>query len=330
MQWHAIEPEDKIIDFYNKASAISFLQGFLHAPLNMNTMRHILKDSFSRSNLPRLNNYEIIDQIAWQLTTGQLRIVKLHQTIPTWDYQRYNIKELEILESSPFITAEESHWIEYQFIDSAGKPLSGIPYEYTGLDNRMERGTLPNNGVIRKENYPVTGECNVRLFILTNAQWSEDSARVGDVVKLMADGEGFKDGTKAVFEIWESDIDGKDDFITKIKSSIKGGKIETEWKYEYREDKDDVTKEDEQKGYSAPEYYFWVKVKECKARSDLLRFRDWIEIELKDEENNPIADEDFLLFLANGEVKKGKTDQNGYIKVEDICPGSCHIKFPNI
>ena len=82
-------------------------------------------------------------------------------------------------------------------------------------------------------------------------------------------------------------------------------------------------------GYSTPQYYFEILVGRCKARSGLLDYKDWIEIELKDEEDNPIADEEYILYLSNGEVRKGKLDGNGYKKEEKIPPGDCNVKFPN-
>ena len=72
-----------------------------------------------------------------------------------------------------------------------------------------------------------------------------------------------------------------------------------------------------------------MKIKDSKARSDLLEFRDWIEIELIDENDNPIANEDYVLYLPNGEVRKGKLDANGYKKEENIPPGKCQLEFSN-
>lgn len=233
------------------------------------------------------------------------------------------------LVGEPGPEAEGPHWIEYQFVDSAGNPVTGVSYEFTGVDDHKEKGKLTKDGVVKRGGLPKSGNCNVKLFSVSNTRWSKNEARVGDVVKLSADVEGYEDGTKGVFEIWERDMDGADDFIAKIETTVQGNKVEVEWKYEYTEDTDEVTEEDQKKGYSSPEYYFIAKIKEDKARSDLLGFQDWLEIELKDEKGNPIANEDYIFYLSNGEIRKGKLDSKGKKREEKVPPVSHRVGFPN-
>lgn len=226
------------------------------------------------------------------------------------------------------VEGEGPHWKDIQFVDKAGNPITQVPYELTGVEGQKEKYFLTKDGKIKRGNLPKGGQYTVQLFTVYNAKWSKNEARVGDVVKLSAEVQGYKDGTEAVFVIWERDVDGSDDFIVQIKSEVKGGKVETEWKYEYHED-DETTEEDEIKGYSAPEYYFIVKFGDCKARSDLLEYKDWIEIELLDADDKPVANEEYILYLPDGSIRKGKLNGNGYKKEEKIPPGKCYVKFPN-
>jgi hypothetical protein len=150
------------------------------------------------------------------------------------------------------------------------------------------------------------------------------------VVKLTADVVGYDNGTKAVLRIWEQDIKGPDDFITEIETKVNNGKIEEEWKYEYHEEEEEeLTEEKKKKGYSSPEYYFVVHVGESSARSGLLEYKDWIEIELRDAEDKPLQNEDYILYLPDGEVRKGKLDNKGHKKEGKIPPGECDVRFPN-
>jgi len=57
---------------------------------------------------------------------------------------------------------------------------------------------------------------------------------------------------------------------------------------------------------------------------------DFIELELKDTDGNPKANEEFILFLPNGKVENGKLDGNGYKKIEKIPAGRYSVKFPNL
>jgi len=58
--------------------------------------------------------------------------------------------------------------------------------------------------------------------------------------------------------------------------------------------------------------------------------KSWIEIELVDEENNPVPGEKYKITLSDGKVKTGTLDQNGLARVEGIEPGTCQITFPNL
>ena len=145
------------------------------------------------------------------------------------------------LVGEPGPEAEGPHWIEYQFKDSAGNPITGVQYEFTGVDANVENiKPLTKDGIVRRGGLPDEGECNIKLLIVYNAKWSANSAKVGDELELSADVEGYEDGTPAVFDILEKDIDGMDDFITRIETTVDGGKVEGKWVYEYQEDDETI------------------------------------------------------------------------------------------
>lgn len=234
------------------------------------------------------------------------------------------------LVGTPGPEGEGPHWIDIQFVDSAGNPVTEVGYELTGVEGQKEEGYLTLDGAIRRGGLPNEGQYSVKLFKVYNAKWSKNEAKVGDVVNLSAETEGYEDGTKAFIRIWERDLDGADDLVTGIYTTVEGNKVEGEWTYEYREDRDEGPEEDETKGYSSPEYYFIVHVEHDKARSDLLEYQDSIEVELLDEDEKPIPNEDYILYLTNGKVEKGKLDGNGYKKNENVPPGYWNIKFPKL
>jgi hypothetical protein len=87
------------------------------------------------------------------------------------------------------------------------------------------------------------------------------------------------------------------------------------------------------RSYNPPEYFFVVEVNGQKfgeeQESGLLKFKDYIEIQANEPNGNAIADEDVKVILPDGSEKQGKTDANGYCKIEGIPPGRCRIEFPN-
>lgn len=56
----------------------------------------------------------------------------------------------------------------------------------------------------------------------------------------------------------------------------------------------------------------------------------WIEIELVDEADQPVAGERYELKLPDGKIRRGTLDANGLARVEGIPPGQCEVCFPNL
>jgi hypothetical protein len=55
----------------------------------------------------------------------------------------------------------------------------------------------------------------------------------------------------------------------------------------------------------------------------------WIEIELVDEEGEPVPSEKYLIELPDGRKKEGMLDSEGHARVDGIDPGTCKVTFPN-
>ena len=58
--------------------------------------------------------------------------------------------------------------------------------------------------------------------------------------------------------------------------------------------------------------------------------KSWIEIELVDEEDNPVPGEKYRVTLPNGKVAQGTLDNKGFAHVGGIDPGTCQITFPDL
>lgn len=56
----------------------------------------------------------------------------------------------------------------------------------------------------------------------------------------------------------------------------------------------------------------------------------WIEIELKDDDGNPVANEPYSVKLPDGSVAEGTTDNKGGAKIEGFKPGGCEVMFPRL
>ena len=233
----------------------------------------------------------------------------------------------------PGTSAEPGHWIKYEFVDSASNPVSGVFFKFTAPDDRESEGRLGAGGVVYWSG-PDAGQGNVVLMIVTNAQWSADTAEVGEAVTMSADVEGFEAGTPAIFTVYKRDVSGPDRLVGEIRTETEGSSVQAEWQYEYPENigEDDGPQpgSGERTGYSAPDFYFLVRVGNQQARSGFLEIHDTLEIELKDPDEEPITDQDYVLQLANGQVRNGAVDQDGSLREENLPPGYYEIRFPDL
>jgi len=56
----------------------------------------------------------------------------------------------------------------------------------------------------------------------------------------------------------------------------------------------------------------------------------WIEIELLDEEDNPVPGEKYEIELPDGTLAKGSLDGNGFARVDGVKEGECKVSFPEL
>jgi hypothetical protein len=57
----------------------------------------------------------------------------------------------------------------------------------------------------------------------------------------------------------------------------------------------------------------------------------WIEIELLDDKNRPVAEEPYRIILPDNQtIREGRTNSKGMARETDIDPGTCRVTFPNL
>jgi hypothetical protein len=58
--------------------------------------------------------------------------------------------------------------------------------------------------------------------------------------------------------------------------------------------------------------------------------KTWLEIELLDDDGNPVPGEPFSIKLPGGAIRLGRLDQDGRARIAGLDPGSCKVSFPNL
>lgn len=223
------------------------------------------------------------------------------------------------------VEVKEGHFLDLKFVDKGGKDITGVDYSIRSPSNEEMKGVL--TGRIKKAGLK-EGDYEIELKAITKAEWSANSAYVGDKVKLLVDSVGIEDGEKAILQVFIKDSNCADRLLESFESKISGGKIEHEW--ELKVD-DNLAEGQDAKvrssGYSSPSFYFTVMVANLKTKSGLLIFKDYVEIEIKDDDGKPVGNIKYTVYLPNGGVKEGYLDKNGYAKVENLPPGGIEYKY---
>ncbi len=209
-----------------------------------------------------------------------------------------------------------------------------IPEDIENGDYVFFKVSLPDNSLDGESNH-IPAKPPIKV---TNMKWSADEARRGDTLTLSADIEGVDEGTEAKIIIYEYDSDNIHDVITEFPAVVEQKKIEVQWEYEYHEDTDEIPTDEELKkyggSYNPPEYFFTIIIGAeefgTEQESGILGFKDWIEINLKDENGEIIPNEEYILILSDGKEKRGSLDEIGYAKETGIPPGRIKIEFPNL
>jgi len=223
------------------------------------------------------------------------------------------------LEGSVEDDEKETHYLDVSFEDKGGFPISGVGYTVKSPDNKTGRGLL--SGKLKRADVPA-GNYEIALHAIVNAKWSTREAPTGDKVKLIVETAGMEPGETATLEIYLRDAN----FATRLMKSwevqISGDKIEEEWEFKVDDEYLKMQGEKEQSGgYSFPLFYFMVRIGDLQMRSGLLRFKDWVEVELKDEDGNAIGNKKYRVSLSNGETRSGTLDGNGTAREENVPPG---------
>ena len=173
---------------------------------------------------------------------------------------------------------------------------------------------------------------------LVSLEWSAQEARRGDQLVLSGEFRDIPDDSEVLVTIYESDQDGAHDRITEMPARLEGKKLAARWKYEYHEDTDEIPTSEEMEryggSYNPPEYFFTVSYNDFEMgkekESGLLKFKDYIEIKLRDAGGNPKADVAYVLHLPDGSTKDGRLDRQGNAREEGIPPGNIRVEFPDL
>jgi uncharacterized Zn-binding protein involved in type VI secretion len=223
---------------------------------------------------------------------------------------------------------EEGHYLDVKFVDKGGKPIMGASYDVKGPSNEVMHGPL--TGQVKKTGVK-EGSHEIALRAITKVEWSETKAKVGDKLKLSAQLAGFESGITAEFLVYAKDTKSADRQIAGLTTETGTDKVEVDWVFKYGkgEGSPDLGRTKLNK-YSRPSFYFIVDAGGIRQRSSLLQMADDLELELYDENGNPIKEEEYQVYSSDGKVSKGNLDKDGKATLKDVPAGKNRVVYPKL
>ncbi|MBL8240463.1 MAG: hypothetical protein JNM66_23785 [Bryobacterales bacterium] len=218
-------------------------------------------------------------------------------------------------------------WIEIELLEEDGKPAAGEAYRVELPDGEMREGLFDKTGMIRFDNIA----CGICKVWFPGAEETEvmrvPAARyVFDWIELELLEE---DGTACAGEpywvrdpggtVHEGELDKKG--FVRIEP-IPSGICQVRFPATAGEEYPVRTRARASQPPMDPAAPLapWVAAQPL----------DWIEIELLDSEGGPIAGEPYWVKLADGAVREGCLNRNGFARLEGIPAGTCLVKFPGV
>lgn len=235
------------------------------------------------------------------------------------------IASASIAGSDPRSAERENHFLDVRFVDKGGKPVTGLRYSLKAPDNSAVAGVL--GGRIKRTGV-AEGAYEITLRAIVNAQWDRSEAEAGDTVTITVETVGVEADEQAIIQVFVRDSNYADHLLETFEAPVSGTRVEQQWTLEVDEKMLAMCdRKSSSGGYSNPFFFCMVRIGELAGRSGLLYYKDYAEIELKDDSGAAIADKKYTARLATGEVREGTVDGSGKAKLESIPPGTANVEF---
>ena len=88
LRWHEAKAETALMEFRDESSALMFLRQFMPDHFVMLSFREFLAEESYSPELSRMSDQDVLEQLAWQLVLGSVRIAALSVTTLALDSKR--------------------------------------------------------------------------------------------------------------------------------------------------------------------------------------------------------------------------------------------------
>jgi len=172
LEWHEARPDDIFKKFPDHFSALDFLCGLMHDAFNMAVLRGVTANGALHANFSGWTNYEVIEQLAWELVAGRVRVA-----VSPVEIERGNFRPLEEepeeedFKPKPKLWPDKKKtWFEIELLDEADQPVGGELYQITLPNGIVAKGYTDSDGMARIIEID-PGECQITFPNLDKEAW---------------------------------------------------------------------------------------------------------------------------------------------------------------
>jgi hypothetical protein len=199
-------------------------------------------------------------------------------------------------------------------------------------DGSRREGRLDAQGYYPLENVP-PGNVHFQfsdIYMekeLVSALFSSEIALRDEVLKLELRTLGFIDGTPVTFNLFQV-LDGSEELVETFNKEIKENRSVAEWKVGFKGDlKNLPCLPAKDQRYFTPEFYFEVEVEDQRLRSETIRFKDWLRLELRNEEDQLLPNTKVKILLADGSEQEKESNDDGIVELNKIPAGRVFVEL---
>ena len=219
--------------------------------------------------------------------------------------------------------------IEIELSEEDKEDFADLDYVVHFADGTNRRGRL-EDGRVKLEDIPpgkVHWEFLPREKRIELVAWGQSIVHRDEQVALRAETAGFDDGTAATLRIFAYREDGDHELVGQLAAAVGRDRVEAVWPYEYHGDVADLPDPIGREGdvYAPVRYFFDLDVDGHTGRSGMLEFRDWIEFEVVDVDEKPLAYQRFVARFADGSQREFRLDEDGQARLDGVPPGMVYL-----
>ncbi len=215
----------------------------------------------------------------------------------------------------------QNHYMECEFVDTAGKPIGGVSYTIKDPQSNDITGVSPGSGKIRYDGYAEMGSYKITVKTLACAKWAASSLDIDEEVTLTCKAPGFEDGEEAIIGI--TLFRGVNEFqnIAQISTTIKSEKVEETWSFTQQNLDSALANSPSQ----VSGLQFWVIASGQAAISQVLGLSTTYSACFQSNDGTPTSDIKVEAHLPDGQIITTKTNLQGKVEIKDAPAGSANF-----